>query len=180
MFCPKCGQSQVADEVRFCSRCGFHLSGAAELLANHGLLTPTTSQIAAQDLSPRRKGVRQGGKLMLIGMFVIAFLLVFVALTGAPEEFPLLGLLVFLAGLLRLIYAFLFEEKVPAAPPAAQAYAPPRFAAPQPGDALPPHASVPARGFFARRPDTAEIVTPPSVTEHTTRLLDERDDAPGR
>ena len=32
MFCPKCSQQQAADEVRFCSRCGFPLGGVKELL----------------------------------------------------------------------------------------------------------------------------------------------------
>ena len=32
MYCPKCGQQQVSDEMRFCSRCGLALTGLAEWL----------------------------------------------------------------------------------------------------------------------------------------------------
>jgi ribosomal protein L37E len=33
MYCPKCSQQQVSEEVRFCSRCGFSLSAVRELIA---------------------------------------------------------------------------------------------------------------------------------------------------
>ena len=29
MFCPQCGQQQVSDVTRYCSRCGFPLDGVA-------------------------------------------------------------------------------------------------------------------------------------------------------
>src|SRR5689334_7647741 len=32
MYCPNCGQQQVSDEMRFCSRCGLALTGLAEWL----------------------------------------------------------------------------------------------------------------------------------------------------
>jgi hypothetical protein len=180
MFCPKCGQSQVSDEVRFCSRCGFALGVVAPLLTNHGVSHVGAPLVAAQGVSPRRKGIRQGGKLMLFGTFLIAFLAVFVELTGFPDEFPLVGVLVFLAGFLRMIYAFLFEDKTPAAVapihPTGQTFAPQQFdPRAQPG-ALPPAEFRPAPSFFAPRTDTAEIATPPSVTDHTTRLLDDQNE----
>src|SRR5689334_22117728 len=33
MFCPKCGQEQASESVRFCSRCGFKLNIVEEPLA---------------------------------------------------------------------------------------------------------------------------------------------------
>ena len=33
MYCPNCGQQQISDEMRFCSRCGLALSGLMEWLA---------------------------------------------------------------------------------------------------------------------------------------------------
>ncbi|HAF15758.1 MAG TPA: zinc ribbon domain-containing protein, partial [Blastocatellia bacterium] len=36
MYCPKCGQQQASDAVRFCSRCGFLLEGTAAVLATGG------------------------------------------------------------------------------------------------------------------------------------------------
>ena len=32
MYCPNCGQQQVSEEMRFCSRCGLALSGLTEWL----------------------------------------------------------------------------------------------------------------------------------------------------
>jgi hypothetical protein len=182
MFCPKCGQSQVSEEVRFCSRCGLPLGGVADVVANNGLLPAQflAPGVAPGAMSPRRKGVRQGGKLMLIGTFLIAFLAVFIALTNAPDELPLVGVLVFLAGFLRLIYAFLFEDKTPAAPahvlPAGQSFAPQQFDPRAQAGALPPADFRPAPSFFAPRQNTAEIPVPPSVTDHTTRLLGHEND----
>jgi uncharacterized membrane protein YvbJ len=36
MYCPKCSQQQISDEMRFCSRCGFPLGAVKELIANDG------------------------------------------------------------------------------------------------------------------------------------------------
>ena len=182
MYCPKCGQSQINDEVRFCSRCGFALGGVTGLLTNNGMTPGVVSLPVAQGMSPRRKGIRQGGKLMLISMFVIAFLALLIPLIGVPEEFPLIGVLVLLAGLLRLIYAFLFEDKTPNALtlPAAQPFAPQQFNPHAQAGALPPAEFRPAPSFYAPRTDTAEIPVPSSVTDHTTRLLRDEDERPER
>ncbi len=32
MYCPRCGQQQISDEMKFCSRCGLPMSGLAEWL----------------------------------------------------------------------------------------------------------------------------------------------------
>jgi hypothetical protein len=39
--------------------------------------------------------------------------------------------------------------------------------------ALPPPQSIPVPTFAPRRANTAELVPPPSITENTTKLLDE-------
>ncbi|MDQ3061412.1 MAG: hypothetical protein M3R14_00895 [Acidobacteriota bacterium] len=41
---------------------------------------------------------------------------------------------------------------------------------------LPASHSIPVSDFSSRRVDTAEMIQPPSVTEHTTKLLDNRQD----
>jgi hypothetical protein len=122
---------------------------------------------------------------MLGGTFLIAFLLVFVELTGFPEEFPLIGLLVFLAGFLRMIYALLFEDKTPTAAahgfPTGQPFAPQQFDPRAQAGALPPAEFRPAPSFFAPRTDTAEIQQQPtSVTDHTTRLLEDQNERSDR
>src|SRR5215216_3344168 len=102
MFCPQCGQQQVTGHSRFCSRCGFPLDGVVQLLTNGGLLPVYRNQDEPAPISARRKGVKQGGLLLLSGALVVPIL---------------------------------------------------------------------AQGGW-RRPNTAELANPPSITENTTRLLD--------
>ena len=61
MFCPQCGQQQVTGVIRFCSRCGFPLDGVIQLLGNGGMLPVYRSADEPVQISPRRKGVKQGG-----------------------------------------------------------------------------------------------------------------------
>jgi hypothetical protein len=184
MFCPRCGQQQVVEEVRFCPRCGFTLGFVSELLANNGMLPShlVPDNPLARELSPRRRGLRQGGRLMLVGTALVPILALIVAMTGLDTEIILTGLIILIAGLARLLYAAVFEEGHAAArpaalPPSAQQHAPPPFQPAQPRAQL-PQRQAPAPTSF-RRGDTAELVAPPaSVTENTTRLLDKQSDAP--
>jgi hypothetical protein len=80
----------------------------------------------------------------------------------------------FLGGLLRIFYALLMEE--PVAPSNSESISGyeqpgiPQFNRTSQNSALPP-ASINNTAAW-RRPKTAEIYQPPSVTENTTRLLD--------
>ena len=186
MFCPRCGQQQVVDELRFCPRCGFTLGFVTELLANNGMLPShlVPDNPLARELSPRSRGVRQGGMLMLIGAALTPILGIFGAATGIGGEMALIGVVIFIAALARLLYAAIFQDSYATAQPGAlpphqqPAAAPLSLPAP-PRAALPKH-QTPAPASFRRR-DTAELVAPPaSVTENTTRLLDDQPDATKR
>ncbi|HEX8163008.1 MAG TPA: zinc ribbon domain-containing protein [Pyrinomonadaceae bacterium] len=184
MFCPKCGQSQVSEQVRFCSRCGFPLGGVTDLLARNGIATH--QQADAPRVSPRRRGMRRGGKLMFFGVIISLMLGILVGATDGPGEVVALSAVIFVAGFFRVLYALLFEDKSPAPPqpPEQAAYAQhaagAQFIPGARGAALPHGDFVPARASFPPRQDTAEIAPPPSVTDHTTRLLRDEDEAPGR
>ena len=184
MFCPECGQQQASNDVRFCSRCGFQLAGVTGLLATRGALAADAAAPAAE--SPRRKGVRQGAKFLLFGIFLIPVLAILseVSRGRLPEELPLVGVILFLGGLLRLIYAALFEEGPYRRKAAPQAFYVPPAASPlgaRPHAAnLPPAQTPPARDYAAYRPDTAEISYRPSVTEQETQLLDQERDPRAR
>jgi hypothetical protein len=173
--------------VRFCSRCGFQLAGVTGLLATRGALPVGATQVADAPDTPRRKGVRQGGKLMLFGIFLMPCLGLLGEMTRGiiPEEAVIIGAIVFLAGLLRMIYAALFEDgpyrKQAGVLPTA--YAPPAAPPLGPqsrGAELPPAQSVTAQGYAPPRTNTAEISFRPSVTEHDTQLLDEQRDKSAR
>jgi hypothetical protein len=95
---------------------------------------------------------------------------------GRGQFLPMIFLM---AGLIRILYTAIFQEGTPrkkkqdnALPNAAPITADQLGTATR-GSALPPWQSVPASVFSARRIDTAEMVSPPSATEHATKLLDE-------
>src|SRR4028118_1579561 len=113
MYCPKCGQSQVSADVRFCSRCGFPLVVVGDLLVTGGVLPahmPVTEAVGAKPKRPRRRGVKQGAGILLIGILLVPFFGIMHEVIGLPEEFMGLGGIVVLAGLLRMIFALFFED----------------------------------------------------------------------
>jgi hypothetical protein len=180
MFCPQCGQQQASDAARFCSRCGFQLAAVSGLLATGGAAPEMAMEAVPAPPSPKRKGAQLGGKLMLSGMFLMPALAALSEIINVSDEIALFGVIVFMAGLFRLLYALLFEDgpyrrqllRQPSLVPSAQ------FAPPREVSALPPQQSVPARGYVPPRADTSDLAYRPSVTEGTTRLLDrERDDS---
>jgi hypothetical protein len=178
MFCPQCGQQQVAGVIRFCSRCGFPLDGVLQLLGNGGNLPVYRNPDEPIPISPRRKGVKQGGLLLLSGAVVVPILGIFASYSNSAflEILTALAAIIcFLGGPLRMLFAAVFEE---GAPKPVRVYGPAPMHMPQqftqhaPSPALPPARPQPS---WRPRPNTAELVTPPSVTENTTRLLDKED-----
>ena len=185
MYCPKCGQSQVSAEVRFCSRCGFPLVAVSDLLTTGGALPAhavSNQNSAARPVSPRRRGVKQGAALLLAGIFLLPFFGIMHETIGLPLEFMAIGVIVMMAAVLRLIFAAFFEEGAPQAthfiPQQPQPFTPPiasRLHAPA-QESLPPAQQQGAPSYRQPQVDTAQIMHPPSVTDHTTRLLEKQSD----
>ena len=177
MHCPQCGQEQISGEVRFCKTCGFSLDGVKELLATDGISPALERQSHKERQSPRRKGVRHGVILLFISMVFMPL----ITLIGKPygEFLPMVFLM---AGLMRILYAVIFQEGAPrkkkqdGSLPYAPSTTEQLGTAPR-GSALPPAQGVPVDTFNTKRADTAEMVSPPSVTEHTTKLLNESQDS---
>src|SRR5882672_884117 len=181
MYCPQCGQQQVSDVTRYCSRCGFLLDGVAMVLASGGALPTRYLQPGNKKLSPRNKGIRQGAMLMLSTLLIVPLIsIISVFILGHPEVIvPIVAIALFVGGLLRMIYALMMEESTPQMDSEQiNAYAPPLT--PQldrslHNVALPPAAANQSPSWRPR-PNTAEIYQPPpSVTENTTRLLYKED-----
>jgi hypothetical protein len=166
MYCPNCGQQQISEEMRFCSRCGLALSGLAEWLAGGRLSAKRADEAQLSEaLSPRRKGIRRAGKIMFFGGALFFPFLIFSLIVeeGVPMILPFL---LFFVGLVMMLYARLFSDKhAQVSLPAAQTSALGSSSAP---GSLPPGANIPMPGRHVRTNELAQ----PSVTEHTTRLLD--------
>ena len=167
MFCPKCSQQRLAEDLRFCSRCGFPLTGVAFLLEHDGLLPQSA---VPETHGYRGKIIKESGGLTFAA-WTVALLSTAMWDWGGPLEIvaKVAGLILFLwglIGLLRFVYAVLFVKDRPARPPE------PAFTVTARRAALPSPQNVPLTDY-PQRINTREIVPRVSVTENTTRLLDE-------
>lgn len=171
MYCPKCSQPQVSEEVRFCSRCGFPLSGVGQLLARGGAHDDDDDGATANRLlSPRQIGMRKGFIWMIMSV-VLAVIVTF--FTMMKEDAFVLFVPVticFVIGLMRALHALLLgdarlQQSLNARRDALNANAS--------NSALPPAQSIPVPTFRQPSVNTSEMMSPPpSVTERTTKLID--------
>ena len=108
MFCPQCGQQQVNGVIRFCSRCGFPLDGVIQLLTSGGMLPVYHTPDEPRPISPRRRGVKQGGVLLLSGILIVSILGMFASFSNSTflEILAALAAIIcFIGGPLRMLYA---------------------------------------------------------------------------
>ena len=174
MFCPKCSQSQISDEMRFCSRCGFPLTTVALLLDNNGAV-PSSATIAPQTCSRSRMATESF--VLTIFSWAAGLLATLWFDHGGPFELlAKIAAIVFFAvgliGLLRFLYAFMFVkssrvESIPASRTNS-------FSGDNAQGSLPPRQPNPINDLS--RINTREIIAQPSITEHTTRLLEGNDE----
>jgi hypothetical protein len=180
MHCPRCGQQQVTEEIKFCSRCGFPLGLVSEILAHGGFLP----QLAELHNKSKKWLTRNFGlKISLIWFLLLDFILVpLLAITDAPGEIVALFAVVgFCGALLMTVLSFLFlpNDKKSFQPQNEfpnPAETPQYLGGNQNQAALPPPTSQPVSAYTPptagswKAPDTGELV-PRSVTEGTTKLL---------
>ena len=164
MYCPRCNQQQVSDDVSFCTRCGFQLGVVKELLATDGALPSHLKDFQVTHSLPSQRGKRFGSKLIF---FSLISLPLFLALSYTfdsplPLWFPAV---VFLAGLTCVLYSVIFGEDIlPAKHKAPSVLS----GASMSTSALPSPSVVPIGGLGAMHVNTAEMIQPPSITEATT------------
>ncbi len=110
MFCPRCGQEQISNETRFCSRCGFLLTGVVELIANNGNVALSAPNSVKGD-SQRRRGLKQGFFFFLLTFLVVPIITILsVWINAKPFAVVIASIIFFIGGLLRMAYAMLFES----------------------------------------------------------------------
>lgn len=167
MYCPKCAQQQVTGEVSFCSRCGFQLGVVKELLVTDGAL-PARAIVSPSGLfSQGRKDARIGAKLIFFSLISLPLFLALSYTFDSPVPFwP--PTLIFFAGLTLVLYARIFGEDIL---PSKQEVRSTLFERGAGTTKLPLQSGVARGELGAGRINTAEIIQPPSITEHTTNLL---------
>lgn len=163
MYCPKCSQQQISEEMRFCSRCGFPLGGVRELIVSG----------AGTSVNPYYRpfrGMRQGLWWMLAGIPLSFFIALLTAVDDDFAVFFIVPLLIFIVAFIRMVYSGFIQGRKARAK--SEAISSLTSGMPAPAE-LPPARAVPASNLTQPRVQTSEIIQPPSVTENTTRLLDE-------
>ena len=169
MYCPQCSQEQGAEEMRFCSRCGFPLTIVSQLVSSGGALAGFDPEAKGQ-LSPRQKGVRWGAILMIISALLVPLAAVMTAMKGDFFVLFFPVFLVFVFGLARLLHAYLLAPSTPTENESSLA-AKTKHLPDAHASALPAGQDIPITTW--RQPvNTSEMAQPPSVTDHTTKLLD--------
>jgi hypothetical protein len=169
MYCPNCGQQQVSDEMRFCSRCGLALSGLADWLARGGVPANRAEEAPVPVPTPRRKKRRAAAKLMFVSgvLLPVFFVLSLIVGDGAPMVVPII--LFFVSSVIMLYTRLFRDETSHVKTHDAQTTALNSMSA---RGSLPPASNVSVPGAGRQRVRTNELAQPPSVTEHTTKLLD--------
>lgn len=176
MHCPSCGQQQVSNETKFCSRCGMPLSTVAEVVAHGGFLPQLAQLNDKKTIFTRRNGVA------FSIIWCLFFLLIMAPLWGIANVDELAGasaVIGIFGGLIMLISSLIFLKKPfvsyahpPYPQPPATLYGQPQQSA------LPPQQSIPVSQYgmpsAGRWRDTNDL-EPTSVTESTTRLLNDEE-----
>lgn len=177
MHCPSCGQQQVSNETKFCSRCGLPLSTVAEVVAYGGYL-PQLAELnkKKKPLLSRRNGL---GFSLIWCLFFLLIMAPFWGIVDVEELAAVSAIVGIFGGLIMAVSSLVFLPKAPRQlnydqsaflPQGHQAH-PPQ----QDYRALPSQRSVPASSYATPQAgswrDTNDL-QPASVTESTTRLLD--------
>lgn len=136
--------------MRFCSSCGFLLTGVTDLLANDGV-TQTALEMPAKN-----KGSRLGAKLIFFSLFSVPVFFTLAIFSNGPQLL-LIPAFFFLVGLMHIAYKWIFKEgpadtKTPKLPEAALYSEPARLASTLSG---------------------ADPLPPPSITDPTTKLFEQ-------
>jgi hypothetical protein len=140
-----------------------------EWLAGSRLPAPREDVVQVAVMSPRRKGIRRAAKMMFFSavLFPVFLVISLVANHGEPMIIPIV---IFFVSLVLMLYARLFSDKT--APVHNQAAQTSTLNSTSARGSLPPAANNPMPGFGRQHVRTNELAQPPSVTENTTRLLD--------
>ncbi|MFL6468698.1 MAG: zinc ribbon domain-containing protein [Pyrinomonadaceae bacterium] len=184
MHCPRCGQQQISQETKFCSRCGFQMGLIPHLIANNGVLP----QLA--ELYKGKTGwfTRKNG-LIFTALWFIFFVMMMPAFFGIAdleEGAAVSAVFGVFSTMMLLITSLAFLKRSPKRSEISQfellQQMPQNLHGNQAPVALPPQQMQPAQVYAPpqaggwRAPDTGDFARPHSVTDNTTKLLQKDED----
>ncbi len=185
MYCPNCGQQQVSGDLKFCNKCGLPMGLVAEIL-NYGGTLPQLAELGKK----KKFFTRKNGIFFSIFWFIlfVPFGAAFWGILEVDELSALSAVFGVFSSILILLFSFFFlggstEHTAAVSAVGAQQGNQHNLggAAAQQG-ALPPQRTQTAHEYASpqagawKAPDTGDLVTPGSVTEGTTRLLQKDED----
>jgi hypothetical protein len=166
MFCPKCSHQQTSENSRYCSRCGFQLNAVAEIISREVRLK-TAAKVSQEKLSRLNQPVyRMAAKLIFLSFTLVPFVFILSYIFDSPVPF-VFPLLILFAGLAQMTYARLFDEKNLS--DSGENNAAGQLDKHQPS--LPSIHGNPFQNIDFPQRNIEGRINPPSVTEHTTKLL---------
>lgn len=177
MFCPRCGQNQVSEELRFCSKCGLPLNLVAEVVSHGGTLPQLAEMYQSKGYLTRSNGLKFG----LIWFLVLTFLITpLLAIADGDEIVAVTAVLGFMGGILIMLFSFLFlknEPKSKSNDALNQNITEPAnfLRGSKNKNALPPQQTIPTSAYVpppaGSWQSNTDDLQPTSVTEETTKLL---------
>ena len=178
MYCPRCGQQQVSNETKFCSRCGFQMGLVSELLLHNGFLP----QLQALYNQKSSFFTRKNGVIFTVLWFIFWVMMVpaFFGIAGEEDAAGVSAVFGLFASIMLVVLSLGILKKAPKtyqlpAMELSQMQQQGLYGTPA-HQALPPQQTQPVQSYTApqgswRAPDTGEFAVPGSVTDPTTKLL---------
>jgi hypothetical protein len=157
------------------------MTGVEKLIASGGAMPEYLALSEKnQGMSARKRGLKKGALLFFSGMIIVPLLGILTAMmNGEGYIVGAMAIITFLGGILRMIYALIFETSDPAHPTLEDdiAKVSSKFLKKQnQQQALPPQQSIPVSDYAPPpKPSNwreTDDLAPQSVTEETTNLLD--------
>lgn len=184
MYCPRCGQQQATDDMKYCSRCGMPLGLIPEIILNNGTL-PRLEYLMSQKptLFARIFTKRNGVVFSSLWALTFLFLTILAGIADGDEAIAFFAVFGFISTIMLLIISLAFFRSSKIDKNLNELKPINRNEIPS-GDlsqtALPPSQAQPA-SFYAPptgswRAETGEVKRPPSVTDPTTKLLQKDED----
>ena len=182
MHCPRCGQQQVSEEIKFCSRCGFPLGLVSEVLAHGGFLPQLADLHKTKNFWTKKNGATFSVFWLMFFLFIMT---PFWAIVNVDELAAISAVVGIFGGLMMLIGSLVFFKSSKQPQPLMQNQAQntfqtnPQIQGAGQYQALPPQQSIPASNYAPPTAgswrDTTDLVDQPnSVTDQTPKMFKNR------